>query len=66
MVSRKLREAVKMSLMRAYQIAYAAGLHPVVLSKLLNGIERARPNDPRVLAVAKVLGLSPKACFEEG
>ncbi len=65
MVSRQFVEAVKIAPKRAYKIAQEAGLHPTTLSKLLNGIERAKPDDPRVLAVAAVLGLDQRECFEE-
>ena len=65
MVSKKFREAVKLSSKRAYQIANGAGIHHTTLSRIMNGIERTRPNDPRVLAVAAVLGLPPDECFVE-
>ncbi len=65
MVSRQFVEAVKIAPKRAYKIAQEAGLHPTTLSKLVNGIERAKPDDPRVLAVAAVLGLDQRECFEE-
>ncbi|MCH8056223.1 MAG: helix-turn-helix transcriptional regulator, partial [Deltaproteobacteria bacterium] len=65
MVSRRFVEAVKLAPKRAYRIAQEAGLHPTTLSKIMNGIEPTRPNDSRILAVAGVLGLDPKECFEE-
>jgi hypothetical protein len=64
MLSRKFVEAVKLSPKRAYRIAQEAGVHPTTLSKILNGIELAHPNDTRVIAVAKVLGLRTADCFE--
>ncbi len=64
MVSRRFVECVKLAPKRAYRIAQEAGLHPATLSKILNGIERTRPGDPRVLAVASVLSLAPEECFE--
>ncbi len=64
MVSRRFVEAVKLAPRRAYKIAQEAGLHPSTLSKILNGIDPVRPNDPRVIAVANVLGLPPWECFE--
>ena len=33
--------------------------------RILHGIERVKPRDPRVLAVAQVLGLQPEQCFAE-
>ena len=64
MISQEWRAAVKLSPERGYQIAQKAGLHPSVLSKLLNGIEKPKLNDPRVLKVGEVLGLKPDECFE--
>ena len=66
MVSQTFITAIKLSPRRAYQIAHEAGVHPSTLSAILNGIVRIRRGDPRVIAVAKVLGLSPTECFSEG
>jgi hypothetical protein len=66
MISRKLWEAVKLSHLRAYQIAQRAQIHPSTLSRILNGIEDVRFGDPRVLKVAKVLHLNPDQCFNLG
>ncbi len=65
MVSRRFVEAIKLAPMRSYKIAQAAGLHPSTLSRILNGIDLVRPNDRRVIAVAKILGLDPRECFDE-
>ncbi len=64
MISKKLRAAIKLGEEPAYRIAQQAGLNPSTLSKLICGIEQPKPNDPRVLSVGKVLGLSPDECFE--
>jgi len=64
MVSEKFIAAIKLNPLKSYQIAHLAGLHPSTLSKIINGIERVFPNDPRVLKVAKVLGLAPEECFD--
>ncbi len=66
MVSQRFIQAVKLSNRRAYKIAQEAGIHPTTLSRLLNGAERVRPNDPRILAVASVLGLNAEDCFAVG
>ena len=63
-VSKKFIEAVKLGDRPGYKIAQEAGLHPVQLSKVVTGYDRIWPNDRRVLAVAKVLGLDPEDCFE--
>ncbi len=65
MISKKLFEAIKLAPMKNYRIAQAARLHPSTLSKLLNGIDEAKAGDPRIVRVAKVLGLRAEDCFEE-
>lgn len=64
-VSRPLRAAIKLSEHRAYQIAHRARVHPNVLSALINGIIPVRENDPRVLRIARVLGIPPDRAFED-
>jgi len=64
-ISQKLKDAVKLSSIPAYKIAWGAGVHPSTLSKLLRGIERPKPNDPRIVAVGAVIGLAAAECFEE-
>ncbi len=63
-ISRKFYEAVKLADRPSYRIAIEAGIQPVILSKLLHGCEKVRPNDFRVIAVGKILGLTPEECFE--
>ena len=57
---------LKMHELPAYRLAQAAGIDPVRLSKLINGIERVQREDPRIIAVGQVLGLKPDQCFESG
>lgn len=66
MVSQKLKDAVKLSPKKSYQIAHEAGLHPSVLSRLICGIEIPKANDPRVIAIGQVLGLAEIDCFDSG
>jgi hypothetical protein len=63
-VSQKLISAIKLDKRRAYQIAWAAGVNPTMLSKLLNGIERPKPHDERIVAVGKIVGIPPEECFQ--
>ena len=63
--SRILVERIKLSSVPAYRLAFRAGYHPSVLSKLLNGAERIEPNDPRLVSVGAQLGLAPEDCFVE-
>jgi len=65
-VSRCLYEAVKLSAAPAYLIAKRAGIHPCTLSRLLHGTRRVTLRDPRVLAVARVVGVSPEHAFDSG
>ena len=64
-VSDKLRIRIKVNNVPAYRIAQLAGMDPSTLSKLLCGISRIKPNDPRVIKVGKVLGISADECFQE-
>jgi hypothetical protein len=63
-VSQKLISAIKLSSVPAYKIAWSAGINPTMLSKLINGIERPRPNDQRIIEVGKVLGVAAEECFQ--
>jgi hypothetical protein len=65
MVSESLRRAVKLSHLRAYQIAQLVNLHPATLSRIVNRIEPVKSGDPRVLAIGKIVGLSEAECFQE-
>jgi len=64
-VSQKFIAAVKLNPRPAYEIAWEAGVNPTMLSKLLNGIERPKPDDPRVIAIGQVLNIPPNECFQE-
>jgi transcriptional regulator with XRE-family HTH domain len=63
MVSREFIAAVKLSEIPAYRLAQRAGIDPVTLSKLMNGIVRPKVNDARIIAVGHLLGLKPSECF---
>lgn len=65
MISQKLIAAIKLGSEPAYKIAQKAGVDSTVLSKLLCGICRVKPDDPRVISVGRVLGIPAKECFEE-
>jgi hypothetical protein len=64
MISQKLRAEVRLSDRRHYQLAHEANLHPSTFSRILCGIERIKPNDPRVIAIGQVLGLPAEECFQ--
>lgn len=65
MISRELVKRYRLSPLKGYQIAQLAGLHPSTLSKLINGIQHPKPRDQRIVAVGRILGLSPEECFRE-
>ena len=64
MVSKKLKAAIKLNDEPAYKLAQRAGVDPCTLSKLIHGIVPVRPDDPRILKVAKVVGVPAEECFE--
>jgi lambda repressor-like predicted transcriptional regulator len=64
-VSKKLIEAIKLSSTPAYKIAWSAGVNPTTLSKLINAIEKPKPEDQRIINVGKILGIPPEECFQE-
>jgi hypothetical protein len=65
MVSDKLKAAIKLNPEPAYEIAHKAGLDASTLSKLICGIVKVRPGDPRVVRVGEVLGIRAEDCFDE-
>ena len=65
MVSKKLRGAIKLNHIPAYKIAHKAGIDPSTLSKLICGIVKVKPGDPRVIKVGKVLGIPVEDCFQD-
>ena len=56
-VSHKLRRAVEESPLPRFKLAMLANLHPATVSKILHGRVRIRPADPRVVALAKTVGI---------
>jgi transcriptional regulator with XRE-family HTH domain len=64
-VSDNLKIRLKLNNIPAYRIAQFAGMDPSTLSKLICGISRIKPNDPRVIKVGKVLGIPAEDCFQE-
>lgn len=65
-VSREFRVRLKLSDRPVYKISMEAGLAPTALYKLVAGIHRIKPRDPRIVAVARILGLRPEEAFEVG
>jgi len=64
MISPKVKQAVKLSDLKGYEIAHLAEIHPSTLSRIINGIDEVKPGDRRVLRIARVLRLKAEECFE--
>lgn len=64
-ISREFKAAIKLHSKPSYRIAQLAGIDPATLSKIICGIVKVRRNDPRVIAVSRVVGLPIEKCFEE-
>ena len=64
MVSQKLINAVKLHDGPAYEIAKKVGIHQSKISQFLNNIIPVEKGDSRVIAIGKIVGVSPDDCFE--
>lgn len=64
MVSEKLKNAVKTSSKRGYVIAQEAGMHPSMLSQIINNFLNVQDGDKRVIAIGSVVGVDTKECFD--
>ena len=64
MVSKEFINTIKLSNLKSYEIAHAAGIHPSTLSRIVCGIEKVSSGDKRVITVGKIIGLRPDQCFE--
>ncbi len=64
-VSQQFIIRLKLNELPAYKLAQRAGVNPSKLSKLINGIDRVRPRDPRIIAVGEIMGLAESECFEQ-
>lgn len=64
-ISVRLWSAIKTSRRPAYTIAQEVGVHPSWLSKAMNGIEKVKPGDPRIIAVGVIVGVPAAECFDQ-
>jgi hypothetical protein len=64
MVSKKLKDAVRTSEKKLYVIAHEAKMHPSMLSNIINEALNIKDGDERVISIGRVVGVSPKDCFE--
>jgi hypothetical protein len=64
-LSKKFCQALKLSGVPAYRVAWQANIHPNTLSKLVSGYLRLKSEDPRLVKIGQMLGLAPEEVFEE-
>lgn len=62
-LSEKFRARIKLADEPAYKLAQKAGLDPTFVSKLLHGYAELKPDDSRVLRLAKVLNFPAHKIF---
>jgi len=62
-ISREFLVRVKLNDQPAFKIAQAAELHPSTLSQIIHGKTPLKEDDPRVLRIGQVLGLSKEEVF---
>ena len=62
-ISREFLIRVKCNDQPAFKIAQAADLHPSTLSQILHGKTPLKDDDPRVLRIGQVVGLSKEEVF---
>ena len=68
MISEKLRHELITARTRGrrqYEIARRARLHPSTVSALVHNAIPVHPNDRRVIAIGRVLGLKAADCFDQ-
>ena len=63
-LSRRFVQAVKLDRRRRYELAMAVQIHPCTFSGYLTRGIRVRRDDPRIAALAKLLGVPPSMAFE--
>ena len=63
-LSEKFLIKLKLGNIPQYRVAVAADVNPTTLSRIVNGAEPLKPNDPRVIRVGQVVGLEAADCFE--
>jgi hypothetical protein len=64
-VSQKFINAVRLSDVQNYRLAMSCNIDPPLLSKFIHHAVKITPNDPRVVAIGKLLGLSADQCFDQ-
>lgn len=65
MISQQFKQKLKLWHEPQYRVAIKAGIHPGLLSKWVIGAQPVKRGDPRIIRVAKILGLKQNQIFEE-
>jgi hypothetical protein len=66
MFTRNFIVALKLNTKPMYQLAQQCSIHPNDLSKWIHGIKQPRRDDPRLLKLADLVGVSHKQIFNPG
>lgn len=62
-ISEKFRQAARISETPLYRLALQCDIPPGSIYKVIRGIASANPEDPKIIALGKLLGLKPRECF---
>lgn len=65
MLTTRLIHAVRLHPDRQWRLAHRAGLHPSTLSRWVNYVEMPRPDDVRLIKLAKLVDVPLGECFTE-
>ncbi len=65
MLSETLRNAIRTSGTRQWRLATVIGVHPSLLSNWMAGRYEPRRGDPRVLQLARLVGVPESEAFEQ-
>ena len=64
-LSKKFVDALKLSSVPAYRLAWKARIHPNSLSKFTTGYLQHKQTDHRLIRIGELLGLKESEIFEE-
>lgn len=62
-ISEKFRQAARISQVPLYQLALKCDIPPGRIYKVIRGIIPVHGGDQRIIALGRLLGLSPAECF---
>ena len=62
-ISEKFRQAARISQVPLYRLALQCDIPPGRIYKVIRGIAPVHDGDQRIIALGRLLGLSPAECF---